>query len=103
MKPYVPGYQPELKDDIIKLNTNENPYGPSPQVLKAMAGQVDDSLRLYPDPNSDVVKEAVADHFCIKPGRVFIGNGSDEVLAHTFRAYVVQNLVDHQCYVLHVL
>jgi histidinol-phosphate aminotransferase len=81
--PYVPGEQPKLAK-LVKLNTNENPYGPSPKALQAMAAQVSDDLRLYPDPNSDLLKQAVADYYAVQPGQVFLGNGSDEVLAHIF-------------------
>ena len=81
--PYVPGEQPKLAK-LVKLNTNENPYGPSPKALQAMAVQVSDDLRLYPDPNSYLLKQAVADYYAVQPGQVFLGNGSDEVLAHIF-------------------
>jgi histidinol-phosphate aminotransferase len=81
--PYVPGEQPKLAK-LVKLNTNENPYGPSPKALQAMAAQVSDDLRLYPDPNSDLLKQAVADYYAVQSGQVFLGNGSDEVLAHIF-------------------
>lgn len=90
LEPYVPGEQPK-EDNLIKLNTNENPYGPSPHALQAMAQQADASLRLYPDPNSDVVKEAIAEYFGIESGNVFVGNGSDEVLAHAFLALLQQD------------
>jgi len=81
--PYVPGEQPKLAR-LVKLNTNENPYGPSPKALEAMRGELGDGLRLYPDPNSDVLKQAVAEHYGIASNQVFLGNGSDEVLAHIF-------------------
>jgi histidinol-phosphate aminotransferase len=83
--PYVPGEQPKLTN-LIKLNTNENPYGPSPKVLEALHEETADSLRLYPDPNADPLKQAVADCYHLKPANVFVGNGSDEVLAHVFIA-----------------
>ncbi len=85
LTPYVPGEQPKL-DNLVKLNTNENPYGPSPKALAAMAVQTSDALRLYPDPNSDLFKHAVARFFGIETANVFAGNGSDEVLAHVFLA-----------------
>ena len=85
LTPYVPGEQPK-HPNLVKLNTNENPYGPSPMVLDALEKEVSDSLRLYPDPNADCVKEAVADYYGQTPEKVFVGNGSDEVLAHTFQA-----------------
>ncbi|WEZ87761.1 histidinol-phosphate transaminase [Pseudomonas sp. NyZ480] len=81
--PYVPGEQPKLAR-LVKLNTNENPYGPSPKALEAMRGELSDNLRLYPDPNSDRLKQAVADYYAVTPQQVFVGNGSDEVLAHIF-------------------
>ncbi|MGY4523992.1 histidinol-phosphate transaminase [Pseudomonas sp. UBA4617] len=81
--PYVPGEQPKLAR-LVKLNTNENPYGPSPKALQAMHGELNDNLRLYPDPNSDRLKQAVAEYYGVTPAQVFVGNGSDEVLAHIF-------------------
>ncbi|MDH0896956.1 MULTISPECIES: histidinol-phosphate transaminase [unclassified Pseudomonas] len=81
--PYVPGEQPKLTK-LVKLNTNENPYGPSPKAVAAMQAELGDSLRLYPDPNSDRLKQAVADYYGVSTAQVFVGNGSDEVLAHAF-------------------
>ncbi|HSC84715.1 MAG TPA: histidinol-phosphate transaminase [Pseudomonas sp.] len=81
--PYVPGEQPKLAK-LVKLNTNENPYGPSPKAIAAMQAELNDSLRLYPDPNSDRLKQAVADYYGVSTAQVFVGNGSDEVLAHAF-------------------
>ena len=86
LTPYVPGEQPKLAN-LVKLNTNENPYGPSSQVIRALQGEAADSLRLYPDPNSDKLKAKIAEYFDLKPNQVFIGNGSDEVLAHAFQAF----------------
>ena len=83
LTPYLPGEQPKLPN-LVKLNTNENPYGPSPKVLEALRAETGDSLRLYPDPNADRLKEAVAACFGVTPQQVFVGNGSDEVLAHIF-------------------
>ncbi|MCE5181374.1 MAG: histidinol-phosphate transaminase [Betaproteobacteria bacterium] len=85
LTPYVPGEQPKLPN-LVKLNTNENPYGPSPKVLEALRAEVGDALRLYPDPNSERFKEAVAAFHGVTPAQVFVGNGSDEVLGHTFLA-----------------
>jgi histidinol-phosphate aminotransferase len=85
LTPYVPGEQPKL-DNLIKLNTNENPYGPSPKVIEALKLEADDTLRLYPDPNSDRLKSAIASAYHLNPDQVFVGNGSDEVLAHVFQA-----------------
>jgi histidinol-phosphate aminotransferase len=85
LTPYVPGEQPKLSN-LVKLNTNENPYGPSPKVLEALRAEVGEGLRLYPDPNSDRLRAAIADYHGLEPANVFVGNGSDEVLAHTFQA-----------------
>lgn len=96
LTPYVPGEQPKLPD-LVKLNTNENPYPPSPQVLAAMQAELGDDagrLRLYPDPNADQLKAAIAEHFAtfgITPAHVFVGNGSDEVLAHAFMGLLKHN------------
>ena len=81
--PYVPGEQPKMTR-LVKLNTNENPYGPSPKAIAAMQAELNDDLRLYPDPNGDRLKQAVADYYGVKASQVFVGNGSDEVLAHAF-------------------
>ena len=81
--PYVPGEQPKLTK-LVKLNTNENPYGPSPRAIAAMQAELNDGLRLYPDPNGEWLKLAVADYYGVQPAQVFVGNGSDEVLAHAF-------------------
>ncbi|MCP1646006.1 histidinol-phosphate aminotransferase [Pseudomonas citronellolis] len=83
--PYVPGEQPKLAK-LVKLNTNENPYGPSPKALAAMQAELGDALRLYPDPNAERLKQTIADYYGVRPGQVFVGNGSDEVLAHAFHA-----------------
>ena len=85
LNPYVPGEQPKLAN-LVKLNTNENPYGPSPKVLEALRAEATEALRLYPDPNSDRLREAIAAFHGVEPGQVFVGNGSDEVLAHAFLA-----------------
>lgn len=85
LEPYVPGEQPKI-NNLIKLNTNENPYGPSPKVLAALKVEAADTLRLYPDPSSDKLKQTIADYYDVKSKQVFVGNGSDEVLAHTFQA-----------------
>ena len=97
LTPYVPGEQPKLPN-LVKLNTNENPYPPSAQVLAAIADELANggrSLRLYPDPNADRLKEAVAARYAdfgIRPQQVFVGNGSDEVLAHIFPALLKHTL-----------
>jgi histidinol-phosphate aminotransferase len=84
LSPYVPGEQPK-RDGIIKLNTNENPYGPSPRVRAAIASATD-RLHLYPDPRASALCEAIAARYDVAPEQVFVGNGSDEVLAHAFHA-----------------
>ena len=89
--PYVPGEQPKLSR-LVKLNTNENPYGPSPQALAAMQAELNDDLRLYPDPNGERLKQAVAAHYGVQANQVFVGNGSDEVLAHIFHGLFQHDL-----------
>ncbi|MBO1923641.1 histidinol-phosphate transaminase [Thiomicrorhabdus sp. 6S3-12] len=90
LTPYVPGEQPKV-DNLIKLNTNENPYPPSPMVLAAINEQTNEKLRLYPDPNSDLLKQAIADYHGMQTDQVFVGNGSDEVLAHCFQGLLKQD------------
>lgn len=85
LTPYVPGEQPKVTN-LIKLNTNENPYPPSPAVMAAMHAVSADSLRLYPDPDSSQLKQTLADYHGVKPDEIFVGNGSDEVLAFAFMA-----------------
>ncbi|UUX96571.1 histidinol-phosphate transaminase [Aquabacterium sp. J223] len=85
LTPYVPGEQPRI-EGLVKLNTNECPYGPGPLVLKAIAAQATEALRLYPDPQALALKQAIARHHGLQPAQVFVGNGSDEVLAHAFMA-----------------
>lgn len=95
LTPYVPGEQPKI-DGLIKLNTNECPYAPSDKVLQAIAAQTSGDLRLYPDPQAARLKAAIARHHHLTPGQVFVGNGSDEVLAHAFMA-----LLKHDAPLLH--
>ena len=83
LTPYVPGEQPRLAN-LVKLNTNENPYGPSPRALQAIRDATGESLKLYPDPNAEQLKLAIAGYHGIEARNVFVGNGSDEVLAHVF-------------------
>ena len=90
LTPYVPGEQPKVSN-LIKLNTNENPYGPSPKAIDALKAQADERLRLYPDPNSTDLKQAIANYHNIKTEQVFVGNGSDEVLAHAFLGLLKQD------------
>jgi len=84
---YVPGEQPRIKG-LIKLNTNENPYGPSRRVLAAVRAAADDRLRLYPNPTAQPLREALAKLHRCTPAHVFVGNGSDEILALAVRAFV---------------
>jgi histidinol-phosphate aminotransferase len=90
LTPYVPGEQPKLQN-LVKLNTNENPYGPSDQVIRALQAVANDALRLYPDPNSDKLKATIAVNYNLQANQVFVGNGSDEVLAQVFQALLKQS------------
>ncbi len=85
VEPYVPGEQPQNK--VIKLNTNENPYPPSPRVTKALEEMDTDRLRLYPDPACAALTEALADFYHVKPEQVFVGVGSDDVLSMCFLTF----------------
>jgi histidinol-phosphate aminotransferase len=85
LTPYVPGEQPKLAN-LVKLNTNENPYGPGPKVIEALRAEATDALRLYPDPVSVRLVQAIASRHGVTAEQVFVGNGSDEVLAHIFQA-----------------
>ncbi|WP_087722862.1 histidinol-phosphate transaminase [Pandoraea sp. PE-S2T-3] len=87
LTPYVPGEQPQMQR-LIKLNTNENPYGPSPRVLAAIRdalGSDAEALKLYPDPDARRFKQAIATRFGLEVANVHVGNGSDEVLANVFQ------------------
>src|SRR5690242_4243630 len=84
---YVPGEQPKIKG-LIKLNTNENPYPPSPKVLAAIKAAVDGRLRLYPNPTAQKLREALARLHRCRPENIIIGNGSDELLAMAVRCFV---------------
>ena len=84
LTPYVPGEQPRV-DGLVKLNTNENPYPPSPRVLEAISAATT-RLRLYPDPRATALREAIAARYGVAAEEVFVGNGSDEILAHMFQA-----------------
>ena len=86
IEPYVPGEQPKIAG-LIKLNTNESPYPPSPEVAKTIDSDAIDLLRLYPDPNATELTQALADYYQLDAGQVFVGNGSDEVLAQSFMAF----------------
>lgn len=83
LSPYVPGEQPR-NAQLIKLNTNENPYPPSPQVLEALRAAANADLRRYPDPEGVQLRQTIANMHALNERQVFLGNGSDEVLAHTF-------------------
>jgi len=90
LSPYVPGEQPRMAN-LVKLNTNEHPLGPSPRALEAIRAEAADSLRLYPDPQATALRETLAAYHGVTPDQVFIGNGSDEVLAHAFAALLKQD------------
>ncbi len=91
LTPYVPGEQPPGRD-LIKLNTNECPYGPSPAVAEAIAAAAGDDLRRYPDPQSVALRTALGARYGLDMGQVYVGNGSDEVLALTFMALLKHDL-----------
>ena len=86
LTPYTPGEQPKERK-FIKLNTNENPYPPSPKVVEAVQKGVDERLKLYPDPDASKLVSALAQSYGVKESQVFVGNGSDEVLAFAFQAF----------------
>ncbi len=90
LKPYVPGEQPKDKK-YIKLNTNESPYGPSPKISTFLKEYNADDLRLYPEPTSEILRETISQYYGLTKDEVFIGNGSDEVLALCFMAYFDKN------------
>ena len=90
LNPYVPGEQTESKS-VTKLNTNESPFGPSERVIEAISKCVGEDLRLYPDPRSLALRDAIATVEGVSNSNVFVGNGSDEVLAHTFQAFFNSN------------
>lgn len=89
LSPYVPGEQPKASgpNGLIKLNTNENPYPPSPNVIEAIQRTAESNLQKYPDPNGQVLKDTIADYYSLNAKQVFVGNSSDEVLAHIFQAF----------------
>lgn len=86
LEPYVPGEQPKDKA-YIKLNTNENPYPPSPKAIAAMTAAINEDLRLYPDPNCEVLIDTLARQYGLSNKQVFVGNGSDEILAFAFASF----------------
>ena len=77
---YTPGEQPKIRG-LIKLNTNENPYPPSPRVLRAVRAATDERLRLYPNPRSERLRQKLACLHRCRPEQIIVGNGSDELLA----------------------
>ena len=91
LDPYVPGEQPKVAN-LIKLNTNESAFPPSPKVAEAITAAEISKLRLYPDPNSQALRTAIAEYYGVDMSQVFVGNGSDEVLAHAFFAFFQQDL-----------
>lgn len=95
LSPYVAGEQPQISG-LVKLNTNESPYGPSPHAIAAIAAANGDALRLYPEPTGIHLRKAVAQTYGLDAGEIFVGNGSDEVLAHVF-----QGLLNHEAPLLY--
>jgi len=89
LDPYVPGEQPRIAN-LVKLNTNENPYPPSPRAVEAIRRAAESGLERYPDPESIMLREAIARRHGLSSAQVFAGNGSDEVLAHAFFAFFQQ-------------
>jgi histidinol-phosphate aminotransferase len=89
LSPYVPGEQPKIAG-LTKLNTNESPFPPSPKAIEAVRAAAADTLRLYPDPQSTQLRQVLADYHAVAPEQVFVGNGSDEVLAHAFAGLLKQ-------------
>jgi histidinol-phosphate aminotransferase len=86
LQSYTPGEQPKLKN-LVKLNTNENSFPPSPMALAAMRSVVNADLRLYPDPDAKLLKQTIANYYQLSIEQVFVGNGSDEVLALVFATF----------------
>lgn len=89
IEPYVPGEQPKDRK-YIKLNTNENPYPPSPKVIEAIIQTANKNLQLYPDSNCDELRSTLANYYKLSPNQVFVGNDSDEVLAFSFMTFFNQ-------------
>ena len=85
LAPYTPGEQPHIAN-LVKLNTNENAFAPSPGVVAAITDTAAQGLQLYPDPESTALRQTIARYHALQPEQVFVGNGSDEILAHTFAA-----------------
>src|SRR5207244_3765390 len=89
LRPYVPGEQPRIAK-LVKLNTNENPFPPSPRAIAAIERAAAQGLERYPDPESVALCDAIAARHGLEPAQVFAGDGSDEVLAHAFFAFFQQ-------------
>jgi len=90
LTPYKPGEQPEV-EGLLKLNTNENPYPPSPKVLAAITSATNEKLRRYPDPNAKQLRQTIAEYYQLEIDQISVGNSSDEVLGHTFQALLKQD------------
>lgn len=90
--PYTPGEQPKV-DDVIKLNTNECPYPPSPKVVEALENMNKDKLRLYPDPDATELVDAIAEYYNVNSNQVFVGVGSDDVIGMAFLTFLI--LINH--------
>lgn len=95
LQPYVPGEQPKIKG-LIKLNTNENPYPPSPRVMNAVRGAVDSRLRLYPNPTAEPLREKLAQLHGCRAENIIVGNGSDELLAMAVRCFAEPIALAHR-------
>jgi len=93
LSPYIPGEQPKDRK-FIKLNTNENPYPPSVKVIEAIQNNVNENLRLYPEPECTELRKTIANFYGVKTEQVFAGNGSDEILAFAFGAFFQSNCCD---------
>ena len=90
IEPYIPGEQPQDRK-YIKLNTNENPYPPSPKVIEAIKSSANEDLRLYPDPDCSLLRITIADYCNLGKDNIFVGNGSDEILALAFYSFFKQD------------
>ena len=101
IKPYVAGEQSDDKD-IIKLNANENPYPPSPMVQKIISEFDYRNLNKYPNSDSTILKNAIANRFKVNKNNVFVGNGSDDVIALSFMAFLTQTNL-YFTLILHIL
>ena len=101
--PYIPGEQSKNKN-LIKLNANENPYPPSPLVAEAIKNIDTDKLRFYPDANSNELKEALSNFYGVDKNQIFLGNGSDDVLALSFMSFSTQiNLYFFRILLIHFI